>query len=446
MKIPVIKFKFNKEIFTGKKKRISITLGLLFIIILSLFIFTGKSSKNLTTYTVKKGEFVISVTESGELKAASNFTVTSPRSWGKLQIISLVPEGTIVKEGDLLVKFDPSELQKKLSDKENELSITESDIKKTKADQLANKARLDADIDNARIAYELAKLNVEKMKFESESRQKEAQLNLEQSKNNYDGSKQKIESQKIIDQSDLNRLYTKLNQIKAEIDLAKKDVEQLSVKAILPGLVVYEYNWNTGKKIAIGDNPWPGMALISLPDLSKIQILTSVNEVDVSKVGTGQFVKIKLDAFPDKDFTGKVSSVSTIGKNKEQSSGIKVFEVIIDVDGTDPIFKPGMTTSNEIVTEVIPDAIFVPLESVFEKDGKTIVYKVASSPAPHEIKLGKKNADYVIVEEGLNPGDVVTLTDPTIESTDEMKPAPAPRKKPMKSSNEGSGNSIIIVR
>jgi RND family efflux transporter MFP subunit len=306
-------------------------------------------------------------------------------------------------------------------------------------------ASREAEVDNNRISYEEAKLNAEKMKFESESAQKGAELGLERSKNTYEGSKQKILSQKIIDKSDMNKYTIKIQQIKSDLEAAKRDLESLSIKSTSPGLVVYEYNWQTGKKISIGDSPYSGLSMISLPDLTKMQINTSVNEVDVSKVKAGQTVKIKLDAFPDQIFTGKVSSVATIGKNKEQGSSVKVFEVLIDVEGADPVFKPGMSTSNEIITEVIPNATYIPLESVFEKDNKTIVYKMGSSFKPQEVKLGKKNSDYVIVEQGLNPNDKVALRDPTIESDEETDIKPG-KQKEMKPMPGKSGGGVIIVR
>lgn len=416
MKFPKSKISIPDLIIKLKKKKYIYIFSSCLLLVILYFSISGTERSTLPTFTVKKGDFVISITESGELKAASNFTLVAPRIWGKLRIVRLANEGTTVKEGDMLIQFDQTEMMKSFNDKKNELNVQESELRKLKADQEANMSRLEADVDNARITYELSKLNVERMKFESESQQKQAQLELERNKNNYDGSKQKITSQKIINQSDLNKLFIKLKQIKSDIEKVQKDMDALVVKAPLPGLVVYEYNWQTGKKIAIGDEPWPGGALISLPDLSKVQVLTMVNEIDVSKVKPGQPVNIKLDAFPDKSFTGKINSIATIGKNKDDNSSVKVFDVVVDVDNVDPVFKPGMTTSNEIITEVVKNAVSVPLEAVFEKDAKVVVYKMdGNNPVPVEVKFGKKNSDFIIIESGLNSGDLVSLKDPSLK-------------------------------
>ena len=200
----------------------------------------------------------------------------------------------------------------------------------------------------------------------------------------------------------------KVQQTQSDLNRAKQDKEQYTLKATLGGLAVYENNWSTGRKIAVGDSPWGGMALVSLPDLSKMQSVTNVNEVDVSKVKKDQKVKIKLDAFPEKEFAGVVSSVGTIGQQRDQSN-TKTFEIIVDIDGTDPVLKPGMTTSNEIVMSSIPDTLYVPIEAVFEKDGKTVVYRGSRA---QEVTLGVKNSNFVIVSGGLHAGEKIALRDP----------------------------------
>ena len=390
------------------------------VIILIIYFFSGKDISSIPSYTVQEGDFIISITESGEMKATSNFIIFAPRVGGRLRIVNMAPEGTLVKEGDLLVQFDPTEMLKLITDKENELIIQQSEIRKFKADQEANMARLEADVDNARITLELSKLISERMKFESESQQKQSELELERNKNSYEGSKQRIESQKIINESDFNKLLIRERQMVGDVEKARRDMEALNVKAPMQGLVVYEFNWQTDRKFSIGDEPWAGSSLISLPDLSRVQVATMVNEIDVSKIETGQDVKIKLDAFPDRMFSGKINSVATIGKNKDNNATVKVFDVLIDVNEVDPVFKPGMTTSNEIITEIIPDVVSVPLEAIFEKDSKTVIYKInGGSTQPVEVTLGKKNSDFVIIEKGLNTGDVVALKNPT-QKTDEQ--------------------------
>jgi multidrug efflux pump subunit AcrA (membrane-fusion protein) len=160
-----------------------------------------------------------------------------------------------------------------------------------------------------------------------------------------------------------------------------------------------------------------------------MQAITQVNEVDISKIKKSQKTRIKLDAFPERQFSGTVVSVATIGQTRDRTSTVKKFEVIIDIDGTDPILKPGMTTSNEIIMEAIPNVVYVPIESVFEQKGKTIVYRMNGSSADEcEVKTGAKNSNYVVILEGLKEGEPVALRNPK-EKMEEMLPKEKPTQK-----------------
>ncbi len=398
-----------------KNKKFAIPVGGFFLLVLLFVAFSTSNKESVTAADVRRGEFLISIKNSGEIRAANSFTLTTPRlRYGQMQILYLVPEGTTVKKGDVIVRFATTDVDKLISDKESELSINKSDLDKFRADRDLRLAQIEGDLRNAELSYEQAKLQVEKMKFEADVQRKEAEINLERNHIADEQAKRKVESQGVVDKSEERKLTLKLEQIENDLKRAKQDKEQYTLKAPLAGLAVYENNWSTGRKIAVGDSPWGGMSLVSLPDLSKMQSMTNVNEVDVSKVKPGQQVKIKLDAFADKEFQGTIASVGTIGQQRDQSSGAKTFEVIVDIQGTDPVLKPGMTTSNEIVMSSIPDTLYIPIEAVFEKDGKTIVYKNSRA---QEVTLGAKNGNFVIVSGGLHAGDKVALRDPEAAAT-----------------------------
>jgi len=403
-----------------KQRKYFVPAALVFGTLTIAILFTRTDSVALATADVKHGPFSVSITVPGEVRAANSFTFTAPRSryGGQVQVVYMAPEGTTVKPGDVVVRFSTTEVDKVISDKESELNILKSDLVKMKADQASHMSDLEANLKNAELAFAQSKLQVEKVKFESEVQRKEAEINMEKSRISYEQAKTKIASQKIVDKTDLEKNELKIKQTQGDITRATKDRELFILKAKMGGLVVYEMNWSTGRKIAVGDSPWGGMSVVSLPDLSKMQVVTNVNEVDVSKVKAGQKVNIKLDAFPDRSFSGSVISVGTIGQRKDRSSNLKTFEVVVDIDGTDPILKPGMTTSNEIIMETIPDAVFVPIESVFEKDGKVVAYRMnGSSPEAQSVEVGAKNGNYVVVTSGLSAGEKVTLKDPTAKET-----------------------------
>ncbi len=396
----------------------SFLLLVLFISFFSFYTF-GSSSSNVPTFKVKKDNFLVSITESGEIRAKNATSIVTPSVSGSIKIVYLVPEGTYVHAGDVVVKFDPTEAITNFKDAQSKLDIALSDRAKLVADQKSQLTNLESALKEAQLSYELSKLNLEQMKFEAEIKQQQSKLELEKDQLSLTKAQQELESQKIIQKSELGKTDTQMQQAKATLDKAKRDLDALTLKAPKEGLVVYEINWSTGRKIMIGDTPWPGMPVVSLPDLSAMQSMTYVNEVDVSRVRVGQKVLVKLDAFQDSTFTGVISSVASLGRTRDRNSTIKVFEVEVDVLSQSPILKPGMTTSNKIIIDQILNVVYVPQESVFDKGGKKIVYvKSGSSFDEREVETGVKSEDYIVITKGIGSNDVVALVDPNLRTYD----------------------------
>ncbi len=404
------------------------TLAVLLIIIVVSFFASFRSGAvdgdEIPEYKVKRGNFLVTLTESGELMAKNSLTVSAPRIRGTLKIVYLIPEGQYVKAGDVLVKFDPTEAVAKVQEEESKLEIALSDKDKLLANQMSSDAQMESQLKSAELSYELSKLNLEQMKFEADVKQREAKLNHQKNELSYLQTKQEAESKKIIQGSELKKMEIEIKQRRSDLDEAKRDLDALTLTAPAEGLVVYSANWsNDGRKYAIGDTPWSGATIVTLPDLSSMQSLTTVNEVDVSKVKTGNKVIVKLDAFQDSTFTGLVGTVASLGKQKGNDPNIKVFEIAVDIKGRSKILKPGMTTSNKIVMNEIPNVIFIPQEGIFEKQGKKIVYiKDGSSFEEKVVEIGEKSEDFVVIKKGIQSGDVVLLRDPTIIPNDKNEP------------------------
>jgi HlyD family secretion protein len=397
-----------------RKKRIVLgSLGIIAVVLFLSFFSFSSAETNIPTYSVKRGNFLVSVTESGELRAKNSISITTPRVRGNIKIVYLVPEGSRVNAGDTVVRFDPTEAINTLKDAESKLEIAISEKDKLLANQKSGMTRMESDLKSAELSFELSRLNLEQMKFEAEIKQQEAKLNHQKNELSFKKANQDFESQKIINNSELNKVDIEVQQKKADLERAKRDLENLTLTSPAEGLVVYETNWSSGRKVAIGDTPWPGMTLISLPDLSAMESVTYVNEVDVSRIKKNLKVEVKLDAFQDSSFKGEISTVASIGRNKDNNSNIKVFEIGVGIDGQSEILKPGMTTSNKMIINEIPDVIFIPQEAVFEKDGKKIVYVKNSSGFDEvEVNVGEKSENHIVITKGLQPGAEVALRDP----------------------------------
>ncbi len=397
---------------------------LLFIV----FIWNIQSpSADIASVEVQQGEFIVSIKSKGELKALKSQSVTVPRSIrSSIQIIAMAPEGSLVKKGDFLVQFDPTQAKQKLEEKRNELQNALAELESQKASIASNMAQLESQLQTQRYSYEQAKLRYEQMKYEAEAKRREQEINLKKAELALKQAEEKIEAQKRIDEANLEKARLQVEKARLQLQQAERELASLTLVAPIDGLVVYKEIWGPSgiAKVKVGDTPWRGQELIEIPDLSVMQVKTSVNEVDVSRVAIGQQCIIKLDALPEPTFYGKVSHIATLATRK-RNSNVKEFEVLVLIDGSDPRLKPGMSATVEIITDRIPDAVFVPLEAVFEKEGKILVY-LAGSYRPVEVEVGPKNDTAIVIKSGLEPGQRVCLRDPTLPleeiGTEELKP------------------------
>ena len=211
-----------------------------------------------------------------------------------------------------------------------------------------------------------------------------------------------------------------LNQQQVIVTRLQELAGQFTIMAPKDGMVIYTRSWNG--KVSAGSQiqAWDPV-VAELPDLSEMISKTYVNEVDISRVRKGQEVQIKVDAFPDNAYTGLVVQVANIGEQLRNYDS-KVFEVIIQVNEADSILRPAMTTGNEILTDVLDDKLFIPLEALY-KDTVSFVYKEVNGRAvKQEVLSSWSNENEVVIVEGLSAGDRVYLTPPTDAANMPLEP------------------------
>ena len=397
-----------------------------FFCLLLVLISCGNSTKNIVQTTeVKFGEFVIDVVETGELKATNSVMISAPSlSWrfGDLKITKLIEDGKEVKIGDVLVEFDQAEIQKAIIDAKAELDIAKAELEKLIANQNSRIEDLESDLKMQKISYKISKLELEQATYEADIRKKEIQLQLNQAKISLDKASEEILNQKKIHIQEIKQKEINIKQLGDNLKDAYDSLTKLTIKADHQGLVIIEKSWMNGNQWQVGDQPWSGWPLISLPDLSELKAETQINEVDISKLKLEQDVRLKLDAYPDTTFTGKVTSIATLARKKDKKSKVKVFPVEILINGMHKLLMPGMTISCQIIINKTDKELYIPIESLKKNKDKFYVYfKKGSSFNEKEVTIGEYNTDYVVIEKGLKKGDVIALDDPSLLSGDEKK-------------------------
>ncbi len=357
-------------------------------------------SIDIPTTSVLKGEFLIALNENGTVSATRAVTLSAPRIRG-LQITWLAPEGITVNEGDVIIKFDATQQMADLAEHESTLKIKNTALVRANQEYTIQEKQLKLDLEKSRRNYD-------EKKHEAPRVAEEARMELELAELNF---------QAKLDQltSDVEKADVEVDRAQDKVNLANHELSQLTMKAPIPGLVVYLEIWKGGKmdKVQEGDSPWPGQGLIDIPDLGDMMVETTVSEIDANKVDSGQEVVVSLDAIPDIEFTGLVTKKSTLARRKESGSRINVFDVEVKIIEKDERLKPGISASCRIVIERLQDIVSVPIEAVFEKEGNTLVY--LENKKKREVTVGQRNDMYIVIIDGLDGNEEICLSDPTLE-------------------------------
>jgi HlyD family secretion protein len=214
---------------------------------------------------------------------------------------------------------------------------------------------------------------------------------------------------------------SRIEEASSKLALSQQQLARTEVRADVSGIVVYRdvYFGSEQRKPQVGDQVWANQPLLILPDISKMVVETRVRETDIHKVERNQGVKVRVQAYPDLKLTGVVTLVGTLAQEEKERRGAKFFGVTIQLDGSEPRLRPGMTAQVEIAVEERPRALYVPLQAVFEREGRSVCYLVRRGRLQaQDVVTGPSNQDFVVIEKGLREGDRVALRDPEAPPTD----------------------------
>lgn len=401
------------------KKKVIIPVAIFLTLIIAYLIF-AKGTSNIDSalfVTVERGKFQIDITTSGELEAKNSVKIPGPnvRSVGiwQIKIDNLVEEGTIVKKGDYIASLDRSELSSKMMNADTELQKTLSQYSQAQLDSALTLRQARDELINLQYAVTEKQIVLEQSQFEPPATIKQAEIDKEKAERAYQQAKENYKIKYEQSKAKMQEVAANLSRAQRDLQNMEELIKTFTITAPEAGMVVYVRDWNgsrraTGSQISAYD---PTVA--TLPDLSSMISKTFINEVDIRKIAEGQKVLIGLDAFPEKRLTGSVMSVSNVGEQKPNSDA-KVYQVNVLINESDTTLRPAMTTSNTIISEVIEDAIFVPLECLHNQgDTLTYVYKKDGLVTfRQEVKIGKSNTNEVVIIQGLNEGEKIFLSTP----------------------------------
>jgi len=380
--------------------------------------FKKKATASEISYTVKKGNFNVVIVTTGELRSKINTRITAPSGLTQvgiyqIKIAALVPEGTTVKQGEFVGSLDNSDLTSKINEQRLNIDRINGEIKKATLDTMLDLRVLRDEIVNLKYDLRQKALEKEQSKYEAPAEIKKVELDYERTERSLKQKEESYLTRQVQAQTKLQIMGSDLAQLQMRMDNLSKLMGQLTIMAPKAGMVIYERSWNGQKKMVGSQIEMWNNSIATLPDLTQMEVLTYVNEVDVQKIKAGQKVDISLDAAPDKKLQGLVKSVANIGEEKPNSDA-KVFEVLIDVLTRDDMLRPAMTTSCKILAEKYEDGPQIPLDAIYSTPKASYVFlNSGEGLVKQEVKVHTVNETSALISNGLREGDKIYLSLPS---------------------------------
>jgi len=409
------------------------------------FLPLSRPGEDVPTLRIEPSDLVRSVQAQGDLHAVRATPVSVPMGQGPFRIGWLAPDGSLVKQGDVVIRFDPSALEKRLVDAEDDLRSARLQMEKEQLSGLSEVRKLEKDAAIARVELEQAS-QFQKKDAEIFSRSEIIESDIDQKlaeerEKHAEGSRKTHER---LTGTEVALLQIKVRQADAKIQQARAGLQALAVTAPHDGVLILKRNWR-GDTTRVGDNVWNGQPLAEIPDLSSMKAEVSVMEADAGGLKVGKTATVAVESAPGVTYPARIQRVDTLAKPRIPGSPVQYFAVTLELGKTDPkVMKPGQRVQATLLLDQRKDALMVPRQAVFDREGRSIVFRRGKQGGfePVEVKLGASTMGRIVVESGISKGDVLALRDPTRPAgTPEIKPhkpsAPPPRAP------EGGGMIII---
>jgi HlyD family secretion protein len=396
------------------------------------------------TYKICRGDLIVTVTEQGTLESSDN-TEIKCKVRGNSTVTYVIPAGTIVEPGEVLVELDTKVIDEQHSLTKTNTFIAQATLEQTKANVAGAEISIDAykegqfrtDLQSLEKQLAAKKRNyrtAQKMRQRSESlfRQgyvtelevdgnaftvKQAELELKVNETEIKVLKEftramQLETRNGNLTASKSKLAADLAGLKMEEkrrDRAEQELKDCIIKAETGGLVIYPSaaSWKRTPDITEGANVRKDQVLLLMPDLAKMQVKVGIHESMIERVHAGLKAVVTL---PDRTLDAEVSKVATVTKPAGWWTGNVVkYDTVIELP-SDAGLKPGMSAEVEVILAEHHDVLTIPVAAVIEtEEGDFCWVRTADKTSKRRLELGDSNDVFILVKAGLNEGEEVVL-------------------------------------
>lgn len=374
------------------------------------------SSGAVPTFRVQRGPFVHRVDAEGVLVAVNATPLATPAAAnGPMRIAWLARDGSAVEEGEVVIRFDPTDMQHELFDGEAERDKALSRVEQRNIQQATTLDNLERDEQLADLQLEHSReFRSTNAEIYSRSEIIESQIDEKLATQRKEHASQARSISVEQGQVELDLLELQKRQAQLTIAKAESGLRELEVRAPHAGIFVLRRDW--GEAAQVGSVTWPGQPIAEIPQLDVMKAQVFVLEADAGGVAVGIAATVVLEAHPGEVVEAEVGRVAAVAKRRNRWSPVQYFDVDLTLAMTDPLkMKPGQRVRATLLVQDLDDVIAVPREAIF-RDDEANPYVFRRTGREYQrvaVTLGPIALGRVVVASGLEPGDVVALQDPT---------------------------------
>ena len=361
--------------------------------------------------TVTRGTFVKTIRLNGLVEAVQFSAIRAPQiagtQNGQMIITALAPKGTRVKKGDLVIEFDRQNQLRLAQDKRAEFLDFEEQIRKKRAEHLAQQAKDETELKAAENAVALSKLDVLKNEVLPRIEAEKNRLTLEANQAKYAQLQETFALKRKASDAEARILEVKRDRASLAMRQAEQNAEKMAVRSPIDGLVVYRGIWRGGQ---IGDpqeglEVWPGLAILDIVGASAMRVRVKVNQADVDLLRVGQQAAVQLDAYPGHQYQARLDQLAPIGVAGSFSPKVRTFTATFTIDGTDATLMPDLSAAVDVELDRRENVLLAPRDAIEFKDGKAFLrVKNGSSAESRAVTIGAMNDLQVVITNGADAG------------------------------------------
>ena len=414
-------------------KRTIIIAGAIAVFLIAAFgvtaAFRHANDEGVPTFTVEPSQFRRQVTADGTLKAVKATPVTTPNQAHRaLKIAWIETDGAVVKAGDVIVRFDPTEFENELITGTEERQTASNRLMKTNSDSSTTKTNLKRDARQAETELEAA----QRFKFDdaeifSRYQRIESEVDADLAGDKKQYAEEVLRVRDTLSRTDLDLIAIEDRKAGLRIRNAENGLKALEIIAPYDGILVLQRDWR-GEIPRVGSTQWPGSPIAEIPELNEMKAEVFVLEADAAGLAVDQKATVWLESDPGVKYQGKVTSLDKLARPRMRGVPVQYFGVTVSLDRTDiRKMKPGARVRAVLEVENLSNAFAIPRQAMFEKDGKKLVYRRRDGRfEPVEVQISSSSAGRVVVTKGLIKGDELALRDPSEEPDSEAEAGGTP--------------------